>query len=149
MRGALYLCVSTSTFSVITQTDAGCSSAEKAWSYLLDQSGLSRMSRRSAHSSVVQYSPNTDSANCRERCLKLFCICTQATKEYSHKLVSGHATSCPWRDTVCDASLGRFPKLPARDVYLDYNQRYNSLNQLSALPAIDRKCLALMHMSHR
>ena len=73
----------------------------------------------------------------------------QAAEEHSNRLVSGHAASCPWRDTVCETSLGRFPQLPARDVYLNYHHRYNSLSQLSALPAIHGRCLSLVQKGHR
>ena len=51
-------------------------------------------------------------------------------------MVSAHTDSCPWRDTVCDAKLGQFPKLPARDVYVDFEQRYAHLDKLSQLPPL-------------
>ena len=60
----------------------------------------------------------------------------QTSQEYAGRLVSAHTDSCPWRDTVCDAKLGQFPKLPARDVYVDFEHRYAHLDKLSQLPPL-------------
>ena len=73
----------------------------------------------------------------------------QTSKEYADRLVSGHAESCPWRDTVCDPKLGKFPKLPARDVYVDFEQRYAHLDRLSHLPSLDRPAVDNVSSSHR
>ncbi|DBA96619.1 TPA: hypothetical protein ACH3X1_015480 [Trebouxia sp. C0004] len=72
----------------------------------------------------------------------------KAADEYAGRLVSGHATSCPWRDTVCDAKLGKFPKLPARDVYIDFEQRYARLDGLSHLPPLSEQAVATLQASH-
>ena len=65
----------------------------------------------------------------------------QASQEYAGRLVSAHTDSCPWRDTVCDAKLGRFPKLPARDVYVDFEQRYAHLDKLAQLPPLTEQAV--------
>ena len=79
----------------------------------------------------------------------LYCpVCLQAADEYAGRLVSGHATSCPWRDTVCDAKLGKFPKLPARDVYVDFEQRYARLDGISHLPPLSEQAVAALQGSH-
>ena len=75
-------------------------------------------------------------------------VCLQAADEYAARLVSGHATSCPWRDTVCDAKLGKFPKLPARDVYVDFEQRYARLDGISHLPPLSEQAVATLQASH-
>ena len=75
-------------------------------------------------------------------------MCLQAADEYAGRLVSGHATSCPWRDTVCDAKLGKFPKLPARDVYVDFEQRYARLDGISHLPPLSEQAVAALQGSH-
>lgn len=72
----------------------------------------------------------------------------KAAEEYAGRLVSGHATSCPWRDTVCDAKLGKFPKLPARDVYVDFEQRYARLDGISHLPPLSEQAVAALQGSH-
>ncbi len=75
-------------------------------------------------------------------------MCLQAADDYAGRLVSGHATSCPWRDTVCDAKLGKFPKLPARDVYVDFEQRYARLDGISHLPPLSEQAVAALQKSH-
>ncbi|KAL0032405.1 hypothetical protein WJX79_009776 [Trebouxia sp. C0005] len=72
----------------------------------------------------------------------------KAADDYTGRLVSGHATSCPWRDTVCDAKLGKFPKLPARDVYVDFEQRYARLDGISHLPPLSEQAVATLQGSH-
>ena len=63
-------------------------------------------------------------------------VLVQVSTEYAGRLVSGHTDSCPWRDTVCEANLGKFPKLPARDVFVEFEQRYSHVNRLSHLPPL-------------
>lgn len=65
----------------------------------------------------------------------------QVSQEYAQRLVSAHTDSCPWRDTVCDAKLGQFPKLPARDVFGDFEQRYARLDKLAQLPPLSQQAV--------
>lgn len=65
----------------------------------------------------------------------------QVSQEYAHRLVSAHTDSCPWQDTVCDSKLEKFPKLPARDVYLEFEQRYARLDKLSQLPPLTQQAV--------
>ena len=71
------------------------------------------------------------------------------SKEYADRLVSGHTESCPWRDTVCDVKLGKFPKLPPRDVYSDFEQRYANIDSLMQLPALSQEAIGELKHSHR
>ena len=77
------------------------------------------------------------------------CMLPQASQEYAGQLVSAHTDSCPWRDTVCDAKLGKFPKLPARDVYVEFEQRYDHLNSLSHLPPLSAQAVDSITDSNR
>jgi len=49
---------------------------------------------------------------------------------------------------VCDAKLGKFPKLPARDVYVDFEQRYARLDGISHLPPLSEQAVAALQGSH-
>lgn len=89
----------------------------------------------------------TGQLNQQQQPIAICSVCLQAADDYTGRLVSGHATSCPWRDTVCDAKLGKFPKLPARDVYVDFEQRYARLDGISHLPPLSEQAVATLQGS--
>lgn len=91
---------------------------------------------------------STSELNQQQQPVSICSVCLQAADGYAARLVSGHATSCPWRDTVCDAKLGKFPKLPARDVYVDFEQRYARLDGISHLPPLSKQAVAALQRSH-
>ena len=91
---------------------------------------------------------STSELNQQQQPVSICSVCLQAADGYAARLVSGHATSCPWRDTVCDAKLGKFPKLPARDVYVDFEQRYARLDGISHLPPLSEQAVAALQRSH-
>ena len=112
---------------------------------------------RPAHSAkvVMSASAEGEDAVVRMRQESLLGTCSirsiwlQASKEYADRLVSGHAESCPWRNTVCDPKLEKFPKLPARDVYIEFVQRYERLDGLSHLPPLSQQPVDSVSASHR
>ena len=42
---------------------------------------------------------------------------------------------------MCDAKLGKFPKLPARDVFVDFEQRYARLDKMTQLPPLTQQAV--------
>ena len=42
---------------------------------------------------------------------------------------------------MCEAKLGKFPKLPARDVFVDFEQRYAGLDKMTQLPPLTQQAV--------
>ena len=73
----------------------------------------------------------------------------RAALAFAEQLDTAHKGLCPWKNNPCAETLAYFPPTPVADLRRAYNDRCESLLQLSALPVISETAKYQMKLSRR
>lgn len=69
--------------------------------------------------------------------------------DFEKKMSEKHASTCPWRSSVCSVSLLQFPSLPDSTIIADYRERTGLMRQLLCLPPIASSAVETMFGSSK